>query len=99
MSVIWTNKLVPSSGTYLCPMKGSMCRIRTLRGMSPPAKGLSRCKIYIKGYAWLGLRQARAIWLITLKRGADIKLNKASKTHEMQLQLDIKGSPCGRWPT
>ena len=41
------------------------------------------------------MRQAQATWLITLKRGADIKLNKASKTHEMKLQLDIQGSPWG----
>ena len=40
------------------------------------------------------MRQAWDIWLITLKQGAHIKLNKARKTHEMQLQLDIyKGFP------
>ena len=27
------NKLVPSSGTYLCSMQGSVCKIRTLGGM------------------------------------------------------------------
>ena len=43
------------------------------------------------------MRQAQAIWLITLKQEANIKLNKARKMHEMKLQLDIKGSPCGRW--
>ena len=43
------------------------------------------------------MRQDRAIWLITLKQGADIKLNKARKTHEMKLQLDIyKGVPMGK---
>ena len=36
------------------------------------------------------MRQARAIWLITLKQGDDVKLNKTRKTHEMKLQLDIK---------
>ena len=42
------------------------------------------------------MRQARATGLINLKKGADIKLNKASKTHEMKLQLDIyKGVPMG----
>ena len=30
-----TNKLVPSSGTYLCSMQGHMCRIVTLKGKSP----------------------------------------------------------------
>ena len=43
------------------------------------------------------MRQAWDIWLITLKQGVGIKLNKASKTHEMQLQLDIyKGVPMGK---
>ena len=43
------------------------------------------------------MRQAQAIWLITLKQGTDINLNKASKNHEMQLQLDIyKGVPMGK---
>ena len=51
----------------------------------------------MRGSAWLGLRQAWATWIITLKQGANIKLNKVRKTHEMQLQLDIQGSPCGRW--
>ena len=35
-----TRKLVPSSGTYLCSMQGNMCRITTLRGRSPPSKGV-----------------------------------------------------------
>ena len=38
MSVIRENKLVPSSGTYLCSMQGYMCRIATLRRESPPGK-------------------------------------------------------------
>ena len=43
------------------------------------------------------MRQDRAIWLITLKHGANIELKKEIKTHEMQLQLDIyKGVPMGR---
>ena len=43
------------------------------------------------------MRQARAIWLITKIQGADIKLKKASKTHEMKLQLDIyKEVPMGK---
>ena len=43
------------------------------------------------------MRQARATWLITLKQGADIELNKASKTHEIQSQLDTyKGVPMGK---
>ena len=45
----WANKLVPSSGTYLCSMQGHMCRITTLRGKSSPSKnGESSCKRYIK---------------------------------------------------
>ena len=40
------------------------------------------------------MRQARAIWLINRSQGADVKLKKAIKNHEMQLQLDIyKGVP------
>ena len=94
----WENKIVPRSVTNLCSMKGSMCRIRTLGGRSPPGKGASSYKGYVKGSAWLELRQARATWLITLKRGAGIKLNKVRKNHVMQLKLDIQGSPCGEWP-
>ena len=42
------SKLVPSSGTYLCSMKGNMCRITTLGGKSPPSKklGIKLQKIY-----------------------------------------------------
>ena len=43
------------------------------------------------------MRQDRAIRMITRSQGADIKLKKTSKTHEMQLQLDIyKGVPMGK---
>ena len=44
------------------------------------------------------MRQDQATWLINLKQGANIKLNKVSKTHEMQLQLDIlyKEFPMGK---
>ena len=44
------NKLVPSSGTYLCSMQGDMCRIMTLRGKSPPSEkwGIKLQKIYEK---------------------------------------------------
>ena len=43
------NKLVPSSGTYLCSMKGYMCRIVTVEGKSPPGKNReSSYKGYIK---------------------------------------------------
>ena len=42
------------------------------------------------------MRQAQVTWLITMKQGFSIKLNTTSKTHEMQLQLDIyKGVPMG----
>ena len=43
------------------------------------------------------MRQDRDIRLITQSQGADIKLKKARKMHEMQLQLDIyKGVPMGK---
>ena len=44
------------------------------------------------------MRQDRAIWMITQIQGANIKLKKERKTHElMQLQLDIyKGVPMGK---
>ena len=76
-------------------MQGDMYRINELEGRSPPSKGVIKMqRICKKGSAWLESRQDRATWLITLKQGADIKLNKEIKTHEMQLQLDIyKGVP------
>ena len=43
------------------------------------------------------MRQAWAILLMIKVREADIRLNKARKTHEMKLQLDIyKGVPMGK---
>ena len=64
------NKLVPSSGTYLCSMEGYMCRISTLGGKSPPGKkGNQATKDIKKGSAWLDMRQARAIWLKRNVRG------------------------------
>ena len=96
--VLQGSKLVPSSGTYLCSMQGSMCKIRTLEGRSPPSNVWSSYKGYKKGSVWLGLRQAHATWLINRNQRADVKLNKARKTHEMHLQLNIyKGVP-GEWP-
>ena len=51
MSVIRANKLVPSSGTYLCSMQGYMCRISTLGGKSPLGK---KGKSSYEGYKrWL----------------------------------------------
>ena len=44
----WAGKLVPSSGTNLCSMEGSMCRITTLRGRSPPGKGVIKLQIICK---------------------------------------------------
>ena len=83
MSVIWTNKLVPISGTYICSMQGYMCRIATLRGKSPPGKNREvSCKGYRNGSAWLDTRQARAIWLKLKVREADVRLNKAVKAHD-----------------
>ena len=60
-----------------------MCRIATLRGKSPPSKkGNQAVKDIKKGYAWLDMRQARAIWLKRNVREAGIKLNNAGKAHD-----------------
>ena len=82
MSVIWENKLVPSSGTYLCSMQGYMFRISTLGGKSPPGKKGNKLRRIKNGSAWLDMRQARAVWLKRNVRGAGIKLNKAGKAHD-----------------
>ena len=77
------NKLVPSSGTYLCSMQGYMCRISTLGGKSPPGKKWNQAaKDINKGSAWIDMRQARAIWLKRNVRGAGIKFNKIGKAHD-----------------
>ena len=82
-SVMRENKLVPSSGTYLCSMQGYMCRISTLGGKSPPyKKGIKLGRIYKNVFAWLDMIQAWAIWMKHNVRGAGIKLNKAGKAHD-----------------
>ena len=80
----WENKLVPSSGTYLCSMQGHMCRIATLGGKSPPGEkiGNQDAKDIQNGFVWLDMRQARAIWLILKVREASIRLNEAGKAHD-----------------
>ena len=45
------------------------------------------------------MRQDWDTWLITLKKGVGIKLKKAIKTHEMQLQLDIYKEVLEEWKT
>ena len=82
MSVIRENKLVPSSGTYLCSMQGYMCRILTLRGKPLLVKGKQAAKDIKDGSAWLDMRQAQAIWMKHNVRGAGIKLNKEGKAHD-----------------
>ena len=83
MSVIRENKLVLSSGTYLCSMQGYMCRISTLGGKSPPGKkGKQAAKDIKNGSAGLDMGQAQAIWLKRNVRGADIELNKEGKSHD-----------------
>ena len=83
MNVKWENKLVPSSGTYLCSMQGHMCRIATLGGSPLWVKiGNQAAKDIQNGSAWLDMRQARAIRLKRNVRGASIKLNKTGKAHE-----------------
>ena len=52
-----------------------------------PEKGRSSYKGYVKVSSWIDMIQARAIWLINLNQGVDIKLNKARKTHEIQFNL------------
>ena len=70
----------------------------TLEGRSPPGKRDDQAAKYmLNGFAWLEMRQAQAIWMITQSQGASIKLKKEIKTHKMQLQLDIyKGVPMGK---
>ena len=59
MSVKWENKLVPSSGTYLCLIQGHMCRIPTLKEKSPSRKnGELSCKGYVK---WICLASHETI--------------------------------------
>ena len=83
MSVIWENKLVPSSGTYLFSMQGYMYRIATLRGKSPLGKiGNKATKDMKYGSTWLDMRQAWAIWLILKVREVGIRLKKEGKAHE-----------------
>ena len=80
MNVIGANRLVPSSGTYLCSIQGYMCRIATLGGKSPPGKkGNQAAKDIKNGYAWLDMRQAQDIWLKRNVRSVDVKLNKVGK--------------------
>ena len=85
MSVIKANKLVPSSGTYLCSMQGYMCRISTLEGNPLPIKGKQVAKDIKDGSAWLDMRQNWAIWMKCNVRGASIKVNKAGKSHDNAL--------------
>ena len=98
MSVIRENKLVPTSGTYLCSMQGYMCRISTL-GVKPlPVKMESSCEGCKNGSAWLDMRQARAIWLKQNVRGAGITLNKTGKAHDNAFTTRYKGIPGGYRP-
>ena len=47
-----------------------------------PVKGKQATKDIKDGFAWLDMRQARAIRLKCNVRGAGIKLNKACKAHD-----------------
>ena len=83
-----TNKLVPSSGTYLCSMQGYTCRIATLGGKSPPSKiGNHAAKDKKDGSAWLDMRQAWVVWLILKVREADIRLNEVGKAHDNAITI------------
>jgi hypothetical protein len=47
-----------AQGTYLYSMKGSMCRIRTLRGISPPGiKGIELQRNKLQGYKLVGIHK------------------------------------------
>ena len=60
-----------------------MCRISTIGGKSPPdKKEIKLCKDIKNGFAWLDMRQDRAIWLKCNVKGAGIKLNKVGKAHD-----------------
>ena len=65
-------------------MQGNMCRIMELGVKSPLGKkvGESSFKRYIKGFAWLDMRQDWAIWLMIKVREAVIRLNKVIKIHD-----------------
>ena len=75
-------------------MQGSMCRIATLGGKSPPSRiGNKVAKDVKDGYGWLDMRQAWAIWLKLNVREASVRLNKVGNLLMiMQLQLDIRES-------
>ena len=64
-------------------MQGHTCRIVHL-GESPlPVKiGNQAAKDIKNGFVWLHMRQSQAIWLIIKVREANVRLNKASKTHD-----------------
>ena len=47
-----------------------------------PIKGKQAAKDIKDGFAWLGMRQYRAILLKRDVRGVGIKLNKAGKAHD-----------------
>ena len=82
----WENKLVPSSGTYLCSMQGHVCRITTLGGKSPPSKkwGIKLQRIYKKGSSWLDIRQAWDKLIIKVKK-VNVRLNKERKNHDNEI--------------
>ena len=59
-----------------------MRRISTLEENPLPVKRATSCEGYKNGFAWLDMRQARAIWMKRNVREASIKLNKAGKAHD-----------------
>ena len=83
MSVKWANKLVPSSGTYLCSMQGNICRIATLGGKSPPIKNQeSSYKGYTKWLCMARHETSSGYMADTQSQGVNIRLNEVSKSHE-----------------
>ena len=77
------NKLVPSSGTYLCSMQGNMCRLMTLEGKSPPGKkrGIKLQKGYKRDF--LARHETSSGYMVdNQSQKASIRLNKEIKTHD-----------------
>ena len=83
MSVIWANKLVPGSGTYLISIQGYMFRIVTLEGNSPPRKNReSSCKGDIKWICMARHETSSSYMADSQSQEDGIRPNKEIKTHD-----------------
>ena len=97
--VLLGSKLVRSSGTYLCSMQGSICRIRTLGGDVSSKYGIIKLQNIYERLYLVRIETSSGYMAYKTEAGSWHKAQHVKRTHEMQLQLDINGSPCGRWPT